>query len=260
MCLRRPLNLMALIVVGIYGCGGEAFQGREDDVVGTSGKTSSAGTSATSGGRSASDAGAGGDDEPGSAGETANEGGAGAATNGGSSSSGGGPSLGGAGGGSTAGVSTGGSVPAMGGASTGGGNGGPLRIADLEAIYAGNLTGFNSAGFRCKSLSVCGVNQGCIYYSGFLGSVQSKDDPYSDGDELNEAQAVKIRIAGGAQSMCSSVEVAITQGETLKLTHDGQHSLLVYFPSFTGAELTLYVANDGSTYTDAALTKPAMAP
>jgi hypothetical protein len=251
---------MVLIVAGIYGCGGGAFQGRDDSAAGASGKTSAAGTSTTSGGRSTSESGgAGGDDEPGSAGDNGTQGGT-ATGGGGSSALGGKPALGGAGGSSTAGVMNGGGVIGMGGVSTGGGNGGPLRIADLEAIYAGNLNGFNAAGFRCKSLSVCGVAQGCIYYTGFLGSVQSKDDAYSDGDELNEPQAVKIRIAGGAQSMCSGVDFTITQGETLKLTYDGQHALLVYFPKFTGTELTLYVAANGTTYTDAALTQPANMP
>jgi hypothetical protein len=122
------------------------------------------------------------------------------------------------------------------------------------------LKGFNDAGFRCKSLSVCGVTQTCTYFAGFLGSVQSQDEPYSDGDELNESQAIKIRIAAGAQSMCSGVDFSLVQGETLKLTHDGQHTLLVYFPKFVGTELTLYVAANGSTYTDAALTQLAAGP
>jgi hypothetical protein len=137
---------------------------------------------------------------------------------------------------------------------------GPLKIADLEAIDAAKMTGFNGAGFRCKSLSVCGINQNCVYFTGFLGSVQSDDEPYSDGDELGDGQAVKIRIAGGAQSMCTGALFTTLPGQFVKLTHDGGHSLQVYFPEFSGAELVLYVHANGNTYWDAALTQLAGKP
>jgi hypothetical protein len=35
---------------------------------------------------------------------------------------------------------------------------------------------------------------------------------------------------------------------------DGERKLAVYFPTFSGSDLTLYVAADGSTYYDVRLT------
>ena len=130
----------------------------------------------------------------------------------------------------------------------------PLRIADLTAIDAMSLDGFNAAMFRCKSLAVCGLTQASLYYSGFLGSVQSDDEFYSDGDELADGQAVKIQIAGGAQSSCTGAAMSIDGGESIVLTFNNGQQLIVYFPAFQGTELLLYVADDGSTYYDSEMT------
>ena len=252
---------MTLMVAVAYGCGGDAFEGADG---GGSGKTSgTAGKSTGSGGKSSTQPGAGGDDgEPGSAGEDQGAGG----DSGGSAGSGTGGKapLGGQGGGTLGGAMMGGGVNG----GTGGSGGvinpdGPLLLIDLLGMDTGNLTGFNAAGFRCKSLTVCGVAQTCVYHTGFLGSMQSQDPPYSDGDELDQPQAVKLRIAGGAKSDCTGAEFKTTKGELLKLTYNsaaGQQSLLVAVPDFSGTELVLYVRADGSTFYDAALMQLAASP
>ena len=51
--------------------------------------------------------------------------------------------------------------------------------------------------------------------------------------------------------------VTFTADDFLTLTYDGGKKLAVYLPMFMGTSLTLYIASDGSTFTDAALTMPA---
>jgi hypothetical protein len=268
MSLVRPVSAATLFIAALYGCSGAEFQGVEDS--GTSGKTSGAGGKSATGGRPTSDlGGAGSDGDPGSAGEEQGSDG-GAETGGTSGSSTGGTlPLGGAasvGGSMNAGSNSGGNAGSSHAGMGGGGGSGPnepLRIADLLGIDASGMTGFNAAGFRCKSLAVCGTAQNCIYFSEFLGTAQSQETSYTDGAELSEPQAVKLRIAGGAQGMCAGIEFKMSSGESLELTYGaagGQKALLVSMPEFSGTELTLYVAADGSTYHDAALTKRASPP
>lgn len=263
----RPLSAVTLFIAALYGCSGAEFQGVEDS--GTSGKTSGAGGKTATGGRPTNGpGGAGSDGDPGSAGEE--QGSDGGAETGGRGGSGTGGTLppggaGSSGGSMNAGSSSGGNAGSS-HAGMGGGGSGPtesLRIADLLGIDASGMTGFNAAGFRCKSLAVCGTAQNCVYFSEFLGTVQSQEMPYTDGAELSEPQAVKLRIAGGAQGMCAGTEFKMLSGESLELTYgvaNGQKALLVSMPEFSGTELTLYVAVDGSTYHDAALTKRAAPP
>jgi hypothetical protein len=90
-----------------------------------------------------------------------------------------------------------------------------------------------------------------------FGSINSGDDSYMDGAVTAMPQAIKVYIDGGAMSMCGNPAITFTADESLTLTFDGGRKVPVYLPSFTGVSLTLYVATDGSTYYDAALTQPA---
>jgi len=131
-----------------------------------------------------------------------------------------------------------------------------LLIGDLESIDDSGAPGFDAAGFRCKSLTVCPNSSSCIYYAtDMLGSLQSMDDSYNDGAESTPAP-VKLMIAGGAQSACTNMSFTLTAMDTLTLLFDGSKKLQVYLPAFMGTTqtLTLYIASDGSTYYDAALT------
>jgi hypothetical protein len=86
-----------------------------------------------------------------------------------------------------------------------------------------------------------------------LGSLQSADDVYNDGVETTPA-AAKLVFAGGAMSACTGMNFTLTAMDTLTLLFDGGKKLQVYLPAFMGTSLTLYIASDGSTYYDAALT------
>jgi len=141
---------------------------------------------------------------------------------------------------------------------------GPLMatgLTDVEGIDASGLSQFgatqNAAFFRCKSLTVCGILQSCIYYSGYLGSVQSAEDHYTDGDELTVPQAVKIKVDGGAASQCSTMDATFVDTDSLILRLGDDKQVRVTFPAFAGAELVLYVREDGATFFDVALTQRA---
>ncbi|HXU06826.1 MAG TPA: hypothetical protein VN903_37995 [Polyangia bacterium] len=131
-----------------------------------------------------------------------------------------------------------------------------LMISDLQAIDDSKAPGFDAPGFRCKSLTICPPNGSCIYYStmSMFGSLQSAEDTYSDGAAFATPAAVKVYIDGGAASQCNNPSITFTGDESLTLTFDGGKKVPVYLPAFMGTTLTLYVASDGSTYRDAALT------
>jgi hypothetical protein len=160
---------------------------------------------------------------------------------------------GGIGDGGSGGTATGGT----GGTSVGGTGGAPsttpLAIADVTDIDTVALSSFN-IGFRCKSLTLCTAAQSCIYYQENLGFVQSVD-VYSDGVELTESAPVKVNIDVGSDSTCGNPSISIAAGHSITVTHDGGQTRAIYFPTFEGTRLTLYVASDGSTYYDAALTQ-----
>jgi hypothetical protein len=133
----------------------------------------------------------------------------------------------------------------------------PLVATDVMNIDATSLPGFNDPGFRCKSLSVCGVSQSCHYSAqvgtGNLGSVQSKEDMYYDGLVLSDGQAVKIQIMTGAASQCGDPPITITAGQSIKVTLANGRTIVVTFPAFTGVQLLLYVREDGATFYDDSL-------
>jgi hypothetical protein len=134
---------------------------------------------------------------------------------------------------------------------------GPLRIGDLVNINASAMPGFSvSSGFRCKSLSVCGVAQSCYYGlpAQNLGSLQSMEMMYYDGSSFIDAVAVKINIAVGAASQCMDPPITLQAGESIVLSFGNNQTRAVYFPAFNGKSLLLYVREDGSTFYDAALT------
>jgi len=134
----------------------------------------------------------------------------------------------------------------------------PLLIGDLTDMDTAGIPGFNAQAFRCKALAVCAATASCLYFaSDTLGHRQSSEAAFMDGAEALPA-STKLMLQGGAASQCSAQPVTIAAGESLGLTFDGGKKLTVYLPAFTGAgELTLYIASDGSTFQDAALTMPA---
>jgi hypothetical protein len=134
-------------------------------------------------------------------------------------------------------------------------------MVDLLEMNADNLPGFSLLGYRCKSLTICAVSQGCVDYdtADNLGSLQSGEAAYYDGSALAEPESVKLRIGAGAQTQCGDPDVVLNAGENIDLTFESGQAT-VYFPAFTGNELILFIAADGATYHDAALTQLAQPP
>jgi hypothetical protein len=127
-----------------------------------------------------------------------------------------------------------------------------MRAADVTHLDASTLTGFN-VGYRCKSLSVCAPAHNCIYYGENLGSLQSTELTFNDGLELQQPEAIRVRIDTGAASQCGNPSITLATGAKLLIAHDGQQHT-VYFPPVTAQSLALYVREDGATFYDAALT------
>ena len=136
---------------------------------------------------------------------------------------------------------------------------GPLLVRDLEAMSAKDAPTFDATGFRCKTLTLCGVDMTCGYYdpSNMLGSLQSQESMFYDGTEPTLAIAAKLRLGVGAASPCGDPAVTFRDGDFLTVKFDGGKQACIFLPAFTGKELVLYVAADGSTFHDAALTMPA---
>jgi hypothetical protein len=83
------------------------------------------------------------------------------------------------------------------------------------------------------------------------------DSTYTDGAEAQTPAPTKLRLDTGAASQCGNPAVTFTASDTITLQFDGGKKLVVLLPAFMGTSLTLYIATDGSTYYDAALTQPA---
>jgi hypothetical protein len=139
-------------------------------------------------------------------------------------------------------------------------------MSDLEGLDATGLgTGFfnpnwPNGGFRCKTLTVCGTQQACIYFSQRSGSLQSGEASYYDGDTVhNPPRPVKLYLGMGAASQCGELNFGITAGQSFVMTYDGGRVLRVYVPAITTTQATLWVGSDGSTYFDANLTQLAQA-
>jgi hypothetical protein len=134
----------------------------------------------------------------------------------------------------------------------------PLMFGDLEGLSVEGFPGFD-LGFRCKSLSVCTISQPCFYFQGRLGSRQSSEALYYDG-EVVSAAPIKLRVGAGAASQCGNPPVKILSGNWIELVFDGGRRLRVALPSYGGKELQLFVAADGATYWDRDLTSLAARP
>ena len=258
---------------GAAGAGGSVVGGRGGTDAGGSGGSSGSGGS-PAGGRGGTDAsGRGGAAAGGRGGGSAGSGGSGNGGTGGVATGGRGGNAGSGGAGGIAGIGGNVSIGGRGGgtAGSGGGSAGTggaagcargacpaLTITDLTAIDDSKAPGFDAATFRCKSLTICPVSGACAYFSTatIFGSLQSAEDAYSDGTAVGPA-AVRMSIAGGAMSQCNNPPITFTADEFLTLTVEGGKKVPVYLPAFTGVSLTLYIASDGSTYSDAALTQPA---
>jgi hypothetical protein len=151
-------------------------------------------------------------------------------------------------------------VAGLGGTVSIGGTGGaasgptPLKIQDLQGINTSSLPGFDAAGFRAKALNVCGTSQMTCTYSANLGYVFSQEPTYYDGTGTTLVP-VKIVIGVGAASQCGDPNIQIASGQYITITYDGGKMLAIPFPAFCGKSLTLYVAANGATFYDPALTQ-----
>jgi hypothetical protein len=134
--------------------------------------------------------------------------------------------------------------------------------ADLIGMDASMLPGFNAPGFRCKSLAVCGLSQVCAYYpaSANLGSLESAETTYTDGAVLSAPEPLALYLSGGAASQCMNPDIDLTAGESIVIKLSTGIAVRVYFPKFSGSSLSLFIREDGATFTDAALTQKAQGP
>ena len=257
------------------GGGGSGGRGGVDGTAGTSGSAGVTGAGARGGTTGTGGAGAIGTGGVAAGGRGGATGTAGTTGTGGIANGGRGGATAGTGGGATAGRGgttgvggTGVSIGGRGGGNAGTGGGGvsscpasgcpPLMISDLLAIDASGAPAFDATGFRCKSLTICPNSSSCLYFStDMFGSLQSMDSVYTDGAEVAMFAPTKLRLDTGAASQCGNPAVTFTANDTITIQFDGGKKLVVLLPAFMGTSLTLYIATDGSTYYDAALTQPA---
>jgi hypothetical protein len=258
------------------GGGGSGGRGGVDGTAGTSGSAGVTGAGARGGTTGTGGAGAIGTGGVAAGGRGGTTGTAGTTGTGGIANGGRGGATAGTGGGATAGRGgttgvggTGGvAIGGRGGGNAGTGGGGvsscpasgcpPLMISDLLAIDASGAPAFDATGFRCKSLTICPNSSSCLYFStDMFGSLQSMDSVYTDGAEVAMSAPTKLRLDTGAASQCGNPSVTFTASDTITIQFDGGKKLVVLLPAFMGTSLTLYIATDGSTYYDAALTQPA---
>jgi hypothetical protein len=254
------------------GTGGKIGSGGKGGS-GTSGSTGTGGSTIGTGGKATGGTpGSGGQGGTVSSGGVISGGGTGGVTSGGTGGianggTGGGSSCGaniacpGTGGtGGTGGVGGLGGVAGLGGTVSIGGTGGgasgptPLKIQDLQGINTTALPGFDAAGFRAKALNVCGTSQMTCTYTANLGYVFSQEPTYYDGSGTTLVP-VKIVIGVGAASQCGDPNIQIASGQYITITYDGGKMLAIPFPAFCGKSLTLYVAANGATFYDPALTQ-----
>jgi hypothetical protein len=134
-----------------------------------------------------------------------------------------------------------------------------LVMSDLKELNLQGWLGFE-VGFRCKALVICGVNQTCHYSVGRLGSRQSSEATYYDGETLSPASAVRLGLSTGAASQCGNPPVKMLPGDFIELVYDSNRRLRVALPRFAGYEVSLYLAQDGSTYWDRELSRVAARP
>jgi hypothetical protein len=129
---------------------------------------------------------------------------------------------------------------------------GPLLLSDISAMDVTKFIGFN-LGPRCKTITVCGIAQNCIYYGEMLGSLESGEAMFYDGVSLMSPTAVKISLNVGAASQCGNPVVTIQAGESFSVT-TAQQVKRIFLPAFMGTDFVFYVREDGATFKDQALT------
>ena len=137
---------------------------------------------------------------------------------------------------------------------------GPMMLSDVTGLDVTKFVGFNTvpgldggSNFRCKTITVCGVAQNCIYYGEMLGSLESGEAMFYDGVAIGAGAAVKISLAGGAASQCLNPSVTIQSGESILVT-SGTQTKRIFLPAFVGTDFVFYVREDGATFKDAGLT------
>lgn len=132
----------------------------------------------------------------------------------------------------------------------------PLMVSDVEDMSITGSPGLEAPGWRCKAYTLCTTSQNCIYFSQRLG-YWSTGERYMDNNagNANPAEALRFSIAAGPASACGNPTVAVASGETIQITYDGGQTVTVYLPQFSTSDISFYIASDGATYSDQALTQ-----
>lgn len=129
----------------------------------------------------------------------------------------------------------------------------PLYVKDIiDADIATTRSG-SATGYRFTFKSADGVTT--------FGYIEDNGDSWSDDAELTSPVALRVDL-----TLVSDANFAIQNFDTVEITADlgGEHQQVggtdidIIFPAETGSSpVTLYIDEDGNTYTDAALTTPA---
>ena len=98
---------------------------------------------------------------------------------------------------------------------------------------------------------------GCDRPASTTTTVVKEPTPPASTTVVQTPAPTKLRLDTGAASQCGNPSVTFTANDTITIQFDGGKKLVVLLPAFMGTSLTLYIATDGSTYYDAALTQPA---
>lgn len=115
----------------------------------------------------------------------------------------------------------------------------PLKIKDLENMRITTPRSSEDYGWHFE-IPDC-------------GSIEDDVNEFADEEEpLNKSVNVRLAIE------CNNpTGIGIQAGDTLEITYNGGKRLTIYLPAVTEDIHWLYVATDGSTYYNEALTQPA---
>jgi len=127
-------------------------------------------------------------------------------------------------------------------------------------VFPTSCTDANDA----KIYAFCGANQSCddtlSEVLGYRKSGSASPRDYQDGLTLSSGQRLVFKIMPG-DGLCKDDEITIGPGEYITVGVDGQ-PLTVALPEGDYASLTLYVSEDGSTFTqgETMFAKPVASP
>lgn len=139
----------------------------------------------------------------------------------------------------------------------------PLMVQDMENMEI--LEPAATEGNGGWGIAAVSVDEEC--FLGAIGDFPEGPDPYYDGDICEDALPIRIEFDVDPDVAPEDWRELfdVPAGYPVQLTFDGSQQLVVYFPHITGDDLVegigcgygiaLYVATDGSTYYDKALTQ-----